>query len=88
MRRHNLLYPLLPAWRSDLDLAIYRSQLEIYRQAGLGSDALFDAVRGIPDYGYLSHKDRKKPLAEQTLPSYWEKETGTAAKGKPTLSIV
>ncbi len=80
MRRHNLLYPLLPAWRSDLDLAIYRSQLEIYRQAGLGSDALFDAVRGIPDYSYLSHKDRKKPLAEQTLPSYWEKETGTAAK--------
>ena len=54
---------------------IFLRQLEIYRDAGLNTDVVFDAVRGIPDYSYLKSEDRKKPLAEQDIPSYWLEQT-------------
>ena len=72
-RNHNLLYPMLPTFRGG-DTNLFVHLLELYRQAGLRTDTVFDAVRGIPDYGYLTHADRKKPLAEQGIPDYWPGE--------------
>lgn len=83
LKRHNMLNPMVSTARNlgmhqfspaDRDKAFCR-QLEIYKECGLDTSAVFDAVRGIPDNGYLLHKDRKLPLAEQKLPSYWAKDT-------------
>ena len=78
LKRHNLLNPMLPTAYNmsvddgDLMKKMHRRQLEIYKECGLNTKVLFDAVRGIPDYAYLSHADRNLPLAEQKLPDYWE----------------
>ena len=73
-RKHNLLQPMLPTFRDGNDKE-FKRQLEIYQQAGLRTDVVFDAVRGIPDYGYLTSQDRKLPVKEQKLPPYWAGET-------------
>lgn len=78
-RRHNILHPIVPTARNsgyrgkveEMD-RLFKKQLQIYRECGLDTGTLFDAVRGIPDNGYLMHKDRTLPLADQKLPPYWE----------------
>ena len=83
LKRHNILNPMVTTARNmgmhKLSEAerdqIFRRQLEIYKECGLDTGAVFDAVRGIPDNGYLMSKDRKLPLAEQKLPDYWAKDT-------------
>lgn len=72
-RDHNLLYPMVPTFRGGNTNHFVR-QLQIYKAAGLATDVVFDAVRGIPDYGYLRHTNREKPLAEQDIPNYWPDE--------------
>ena len=72
-RKHNLLYPMVPTFRGG-NTNLFERQLHIYKQAGLKTDVLFDAVRGIPDYDYLRKDDRKKPIPEQDIPSYWPDE--------------
>ena len=81
MKRHNLVHPNLPTarnlgFRHSTELAdrVFRRNLEIYKECGMDTKTLFDAVRGIPDYAYLKHKDRDLPLAEQKLPDYWERD--------------
>lgn len=82
LRKHNLLYPMITTYRLGHDKNVYKRQLELYRDAGLGTDILLDAICGIPDYGYLSNPDRKKPLAEQKIPAGWEQ---TSTDLKPLL---
>ena len=72
-RKHNLLYPMVPAFRGG-NTNFFERQLAIYKEAGLRTDVLFNAVRGIPDYGYLKHTNRTLPLAAQDLPPYWAGE--------------
>jgi hypothetical protein len=72
-RNHNLLYPMVPSFRGG-NTNLYERQLALYKEAGLRTDVVFDAVRGISDYGYLTHADRKKPLAGQDIPDYWPGE--------------
>ena len=81
LKRHNMLNPMVRTaramgyrWKPEEQDEIFRRQITIYKECGLDTSALFDAVRGIPDNGYLMHKDRKLPLAEQKLPPYWEKD--------------
>lgn len=76
-RKHNLLNPLLYAWQTGIDQNIIRTQFEIYRDAGLGTEVLINAVRGIPIYTYLRSTDRKLPLSLQKLPVNWENEVQT-----------
>lgn len=85
LRKHNLLYPMISTYRLGQDIKVYKRQLELYRDAGLGTDILLDAICGIPDYGYLSSPDRKKPLAEQKIPAGWE---ATSTDLKPLLQEV
>ena len=81
LKRHNMLNPMVRTaramgyrWKPEEQDEIFRRQITIYKECGLDTSTLFDAVRGIPDNGYLMHKDRKLPLAEQKLPPYWEKD--------------
>ena len=63
-KRHNLHYPLISPLRNSNPESnrIYRRQLEIYKEAGLGTDTIFDAVGRLAPIEYFLHKDRKLPL--------------------------
>ena len=80
LKRHNILNPMVPtaynmAVGNEQEMEkIFRLQLQIYKESGMDTSVLFDAVRGIPDYAYLSSADRSLPLAEQKNPDYWAKE--------------
>ena len=76
-RRHNLLYPLLPCrnvYTKKEDVPLIRRQMELYREAGLGTEALFNAVSGFPAYTDLN-KIRKLgdevAINEMPLPEKW-----------------
>lgn len=76
-KRHNLTYPLLSTLRSSAKesaVQAYRRQLELYRDAGLGTKVLFNAVGRLAPIEYFLHKDRKLPLSEQTVPDDWAKD--------------
>jgi hypothetical protein len=70
---------MIPTFRGG-NTNLFEHQLEIYKQAGLGTDTVFDPVRGIPDYGYLTHSNRMKPLAEQDIPGYWPARRSNPAR--------
>ncbi|MCG3148623.1 MAG: hypothetical protein PCFJNLEI_02068 [Verrucomicrobiae bacterium] len=69
MRQHNVLYPHVP----DLILGeenLLASQMEIYRQAGLRTDAIFGAIPAIPPYDWMTSADvTGNPIAKQPLPT-------------------
>lgn len=76
-RRHNLLYPLMPCrsvHTKTEELPFIHRQMELYREAGLGTEALFNAVSGFPAYGDLT-KIRKLgdeiSMAEMPLAENW-----------------
>lgn len=81
-KRHNLYYPLISPLRKSNPESnrIYRRQLEIYKEAGLGTDTIFDAVGRLAPIEYFLHKDRKLPLSEQTVPADWAKDVLEAKK--------
>ena len=47
---------------------LYLRQLELYRDAGLNTDVLFDPITASADWDYQNSPDRGKPMAEQDLP--------------------
>ncbi len=76
-RRHNLLYPLMrsrgPHTKKE-DIAFIHRQAELYKECGLGTEALFDGVNGVPSYGDLKKLRDLGPeanLADCLPPASW-----------------
>jgi len=68
MREHNLRYPILDGYHEGED-AFFTGQLEVYKEAGLGTDAIFGAVPGVPLLDWMTSPEVSgKPLATQPPP--------------------
>lgn len=78
-RRHNLLYPLIPSRNVHTkaeDVPFIHHQLRLYKEAGLGTEALFDAVTGFPSYTDLASIRKLNPeteLVKMPLAEKWMK---------------
>ena len=67
MRKHNVMYPLISPMTLGCE-KIFAEQLEIYKKAGLRTDALFNSVSGIDASFILSSAVRNVPIEKQPTP--------------------
>ena len=68
MRKHNVMYPMVKevALGSEKTLS---ENMEIYKKAGLRTDAIFGAIPALPDYGWMTSPEVKNiPMAKQPMP--------------------
>lgn len=69
MRKHNLLYPMLPELPAVGGEDVFLAQIEAYKKAGLRTDTIFGAIPAAPRYDWMTSPDvQNKPLAEQPPP--------------------
>lgn len=69
MRKHNLLYPIFPDVTVVGEDGLFKAQFELYKKAGLRTDALFGGISASPRYDWMvSPEVQGKPLNEQPLP--------------------
>ena len=69
MRKHNLLFPMLPELNAPGGEDVFLAQLEAYKKAGLRTDTLFGAVPAAPRHDWMMSPDvQNKRLEEQPAP--------------------
>lgn len=67
MRKHNMLYPMIPEYKDSE--AVQTAQLELYKKAGLHTDAIFGSVPAVPSYDWMTSPEVKNSLIEnQVIP--------------------
>ncbi len=70
VRKHNILYPILLDQYLPGEAQLFTDQFEVYKKAGLRTDAIFGAVPAIPNYGWMTSPEvQGKPVADQP-PAY------------------
>jgi len=68
MRKHNVLYPILGAYDMG-DEELLTQHMEVYKKAGLGTDALFGFIPASPTYEWMiSPQVKNSPLDKQPIP--------------------
>jgi hypothetical protein len=68
MRKHNVMYPRV----KDLSIgdAALAETMEIYKKAGLRTDAIFGAIPAIPNYDWMTSPEVKNnPFDKQPMPA-------------------
>lgn len=69
LKKHNLLYPQIPNVKGPQDRETFLAQFDLYKKAGLHTDALFGGVSALPPYHWMtSPQVRGVPLEEQPPP--------------------
>lgn len=70
LRKHNVLYPMLPDQFAPGDEKLLTEQLEIYKKAGLRTDAIFGAITSSPNYLWMTSPDVQGKSVAEIPPSY------------------